>query len=164
MPPFDMSLVQRGARLRRSPFYEAEQRHGPRGYTVYNHMLFPTNYDDFEAEYWHLLNHVTLWDVAVERCLEVSGRDGLRLAQMMTPRDLSTCAVGQAKYVLICAADGGLHDPGRGPDEERGDYGRIRLACSHRRHEDAAQDAALAGSEAQVTRVTPPSAPDSATA
>ena len=109
---FDMSLVQRGARLRRSPFYEAEQRHGPRGYTVYNHMLFPTNYDDFEAEYWHLLNHVTLWDVAVERCLEVSGKDGFRLAQMMTPRDLSACAVGQAKYVLICAADGGiLNDP-----------------------------------------------------
>jgi aminomethyltransferase len=112
MPPFDMSLVQRGARLRRSPFYEAEQRHGPRGYTVYNHMLFPTNYADFEAEYWHLLNHVTLWDVAVERCLEVSGRDALRFAQLMTPRDLSACAVGQAKYVLICQADGGiLNDP-----------------------------------------------------
>lgn len=112
LPPFDMSQVQRGARLRRSPFYEAEQRHGPRGYTVYNHMLMPTNYDDFEAEYWHLLNHVTLWDVAVERCLEVSGKDGLRLAQMMTPRDLSACAVGQAKYVFICAADGGiLNDP-----------------------------------------------------
>jgi aminomethyltransferase len=112
MPPFDMSLVQRGARLRRSPFYEAEQRHGPRGYTVYNHMLFPINYDDFEAEYWHLLNHVTLWDVAVERCLEVSGNDGFRLAQVMTPRDLSKCSVGQARYVLLCAADGGiLNDP-----------------------------------------------------
>ena len=112
MPSFDMSLVQRGARLRRSPFYEAEQRHSPRGYTVYNHMLFPINFDDFEAEYWHLLNHVTLWDVAVERCLEVSGKDGFRLAQLMTPRDLSKCAVGQAKYVLLCAADGGiLNDP-----------------------------------------------------
>ena len=112
MPPFDMSQVQRGARLRRSPFYEAEQRHSPRGYTVYNHMLFPTHYDDFETEYWHLLNHVTLWDVAVERCLEISGRDGPRLAQLMTPRDLAACAVGQAKYVLICAADGGiLNDP-----------------------------------------------------
>lgn len=112
MAPFDMSLVQRGARLRRSPFFEAEQRHGPRGYTVYNHMLFPTSFDDFEAEYWQLLNHVTLWDVAVERCLEISGRDGMRLAQLMTPRDLSRCAVGQAKYVLICAADGGiLNDP-----------------------------------------------------
>ncbi len=112
MPPFDMSLVQRGARLRRSPFYDAEQRHSPRGYTMYNHMLFPTNYADFEAEYWHLLHHVTLWDVAVERCLEISGKDGLRFAQLMTPRDLSACAVGQAKYVLICAPDGGiLNDP-----------------------------------------------------
>jgi hypothetical protein len=45
--PFDMSLVQRGARLRRSPFYEATQRRGPKGFTVYNHTLFPTNYDDF---------------------------------------------------------------------------------------------------------------------
>ncbi len=63
-------------------------------------MLFPTNFADFEAEYWHLLNNVTLWDVAVERCLEISGKDGLRFAQLMTPRDLSACAVGQAKYVL----------------------------------------------------------------
>ncbi len=109
---FDMSLVQRGARLRRSPFYEAEQAYGPRGYTVYNHMLFPTNYDDFEAEYWHLLNHVTLWDVAVERNLEIQGRDGFRFAQLLTPRDLSKCAVGQGKYVLITSPTGGIvNDP-----------------------------------------------------
>src|SRR5919108_2103067 len=110
--PFDMALVQRGARLRRSPFYEATQRYGPRGYTVYNHTLFPTNYDDFEAEYWHLLNAVTLWDVAVERNVEVTGKDGFRFAQLLTCRDLSTCAVGQGKYVLITAPDGGiLNDP-----------------------------------------------------
>ena len=110
--PFDMSLVQRGARLRQSPFYEAEQAYGPRGYTVYNHMLFPINFDDFEAEYWHLLNHVTLWDVAVERQLEVTGRDGFRFAQLLTPRDLSKCAVGQGKYVLITTPEGGIvNDP-----------------------------------------------------
>jgi glycine cleavage system aminomethyltransferase T len=112
MTPFDMGLVQRGARLRRSPFYEAEQRYGPKGYTVYNHMLFPIRFDDFEAEYWHLLNHVTLWDVAVERCLEISGPDGFRFAQLLTPRNLAECAVGQAKYVLVTAPDGGiLNDP-----------------------------------------------------
>ncbi|MGZ4430864.1 MAG: glycine cleavage T C-terminal barrel domain-containing protein [Gaiellales bacterium] len=109
---FDMSLVQCGARLRRSPYYEAEQRYGPLGYTVYNHMLFPIRFDDLDAEYWHLLNHVTLWDVAVERCLEISGPDGFRFTQLLTPRDLSRCAVGQAKYVLVCAPDGGiLNDP-----------------------------------------------------
>jgi glycine cleavage system aminomethyltransferase T len=110
--PFDMSLVQRGARLRRSPFFEATQRYGPRGFTVYNHTLFPTCFDDFEAEYRHLLEHVTLWDVAVERNVEVTGPDGFRFAQLLTCRDLSKCAVGQGKYVLITARDGGiLNDP-----------------------------------------------------
>jgi len=112
MPEFDMSLVQRGARLRRSPYYEATQRYSPKGFTVYNHMLFPIRYDTFEAEFEALLTRVTLWDVAVERCLEISGPDGFRFAQLLTPRDLSRCAVGQGKYVLICDSDGGIvNDP-----------------------------------------------------
>jgi aminomethyltransferase len=75
-------------------------------------MYFPIRFDTFEAEFDALLNGVTLWDVAVERCLEISGPDGFRFAQLLTPRDLSTCAVGQAKYVLICDGDGGIiNDP-----------------------------------------------------
>jgi glycine cleavage system aminomethyltransferase T len=110
--PFDMSLVQRGARNRRTPYYEATQKYGPLGFTVYNHMYFPIRFDTFEAEFDALLNGVTLWDVAVERCLEISGPDGFRFAQLLTPRDLSRCAVGQAKYVLICDSDGGIiNDP-----------------------------------------------------
>jgi glycine cleavage system aminomethyltransferase T len=110
--PFDMSLVQRGARNRRTPYYEATQKYGPLGFTVYNHMYFPIRFDTFEAEFDALLNGVTIWDVSVERCLEISGPDGFRFAQLLTPRDLSKCAVGQAKYVLICDADGGIiNDP-----------------------------------------------------
>jgi aminomethyltransferase len=110
--PFDMSLVQCGSRLRRSPFYEAEQRYGPLGYTVYNHTLFPIRYDTLENEYRQLLEHVTLWDVAVERNVEITGPDAFRFTQMLTPRDLSSCAVGQGKYVLITAPDGGIvNDP-----------------------------------------------------
>ena len=112
MAEFDMSLVQRGARNRRTPFYEAEQRHSPLGYTVYNHMYFPIRFDTFEAEFEALLNDVTIWDVSVERCLEISGPDGFTFAQLLTPRDLSKCAVGQAKYVLIVDGDGGIiNDP-----------------------------------------------------
>ncbi len=112
MPEFDMSLVQRGARNRRTPYYEAEQRYAPLGYTVYNHMYFPIRFDSFENEYDALLNDVTVWDVAVERCLEIGGPDGFRFAQLMTPRDLSNCAVGQAKYVLVVDNDGGIvNDP-----------------------------------------------------
>ncbi len=112
MSEFDMSLVQRGARNRRTPYYEAEQRYGPLGYTVYNHMYFPIRFDSFENEFEALLNDVTVWDVAVERCLEISGPDGFKFAQLMTPRDLSKCAIGQAKYVLVVDSDGGIiNDP-----------------------------------------------------
>ena len=110
--PFDMNLVQRGARLRRSPFFAATQRHGARAYTVYNHMLFPICFADLEDEYWHLVHHVTLWDVSVERQVEITGPDAFRFADLLTPRDLSRCAVGQGKYVVITAEDGGIiNDP-----------------------------------------------------
>ena len=109
---FDMALVQRGARNRRTPYHEATQRCDPKGFTVYNHMYFPIRFDSFENEFQALLHDVTLWDVSVERCLEISGPDWLTFAQLLTPRDLSKCAVGQAKYVLICDADGGIiNDP-----------------------------------------------------
>ncbi len=109
---FDMSLVQRGARNRRTPYYEATQKYDPQGMTVYNHMYFPIRFESFEAEFETLLNDVTVWDVAVERCLEISGPDGSRFAQLLTPRDLSRCQVGQGKYVLICDSDGGIiNDP-----------------------------------------------------
>jgi glycine cleavage system aminomethyltransferase T len=109
---FDMGLVQRGARNRRTPYYEATQKYDPKGMTVYNHMYFPIRFDSFEAEFDALLNDVTVWDVSVERCLEISGPDGFRFAQLLTPRDLSTCQVGQGKYVLICDSDGGIiNDP-----------------------------------------------------
>jgi aminomethyltransferase len=109
---FDMSLVQRGARLRRTPFFEATQRYGARGYTVYNHTLFPICFADLEEEYWHLINHVTLWDVAVERQVEITGPDAFEFTNRLTPRDLSRCAVGQGKYVVITADDGGVvNDP-----------------------------------------------------
>lgn len=109
---FDMSVVQRGARLRRTPFFAATQRYGAKAYTVYNRMLFPICFDDLEAEYWHLINHVTLWDVAVERQVEITGPDAFTFTNMLTPRDLSKCAVGQGKYVLITAEDGGvINDP-----------------------------------------------------
>ena len=109
---FDMSLVQRGARLRRSPFFDATQRHGAKAYTVYNHMLFPVCFADLEEEYWHLVNHVTLWDVSVERQVEITGPGAFEFTNRLTPRDLTRCAVGQGKYVAITAEDGGIvNDP-----------------------------------------------------
>lgn len=111
-PSFDMATIQRGARLRRSPYFDATLRYGCRGYTVYNHMFLPIAYDDLEKEYWKLLNDVTVWDVAVERQVEITGPDALAFTNMLTPRDLTKCQVGQGKYMVITADDGGIvNDP-----------------------------------------------------
>jgi aminomethyltransferase len=75
-------------------------------------MLLPTLYDDPVTEYWALLNDVTVWDVAVERCVEITGPDAFELTNMLTCRDLSTCRVWQGKYVLLTAPNGGIvNDP-----------------------------------------------------
>lgn len=110
--PFDMSLIQRGARLRRSPYFEATQRYGAKGYTVYNHMFFPINFQDFETEYWALINDVTVYDVCVERQVEITGPDAFTFTNMLTPRDLTKCKVGQGKYVVLTDEQGGIiNDP-----------------------------------------------------
>ena len=97
---------------RKSPYYQRTVEAGCTSWDLYNHMLIPTLYDDDLKEYWHLLNHVTLWDVAVERQVEITGPDAGRFTQLLTPRDLSSTQVGQCKYVLICAPDGGIvNDP-----------------------------------------------------
>jgi aminomethyltransferase len=97
---------------KKSPYFQRTVEAGCTSWDLYNHMLIPTLYDDDVKEYWHLLNHVTLWDVAVERQVEITGPDAARFTQLLTPRDLSHTEVGQCKYVTICAPDGGIvNDP-----------------------------------------------------
>ncbi len=101
-----------GPWYRKSPFFEAAQRAGCLGYDLYNKMYIPSNFADPVEEYWHLVNHVTMWDVGCERQVEISGRDGHEFMEYLTPRDLSTCQVGEAKYVVLTDERGGLiNDP-----------------------------------------------------
>jgi glycine cleavage system aminomethyltransferase T len=97
---------------RKSPYFEATKRAGCTSWGLYNHMLLPTLYDDPVTEYWALLHGVTMWDVAVERCVEITGPDAFEFTNLLTCRDLTTCAVGQCKYVLLTARRGGIvNDP-----------------------------------------------------
>ena len=97
---------------KKSPYFQRTVEAGCTSWDLYNHMLIPTLYDDDVKEYWHLLNHVSLWDVAVERQVEIAGPDAARFTQLLTPRDLSSTEVDQCKYVTICAPDGGIvNDP-----------------------------------------------------
>ncbi|MCB2127863.1 MAG: glycine cleavage system protein T [Rhodobacteraceae bacterium] len=107
-----MFTVHPTARLRPSPFYEATLAEGLQTASVYNRMIMPASYGDREAEYWRLINGVSMWDVAVERQVQLTGPDAGRLAQILSPRDLSKCKVGQGKYVALCNHDGVLiNDP-----------------------------------------------------
>lgn len=97
---------------RKSPYYEATKRHGCRSWGLYNHMLLPTLYDDPVAEYRALLEDVTVWDVAVERCVEIAGPDAFELTNLVTCRDLTKVSVMQARYVLLTTHWGGIvNDP-----------------------------------------------------
>src|SRR2546428_8322639 len=98
---YEMALIQRGARLRRSPFFDKTWEAGCKAYTVYNHTFLPSYYDDPVNEYWHLLKHVALWDVAVGRNVEINVPDGLALMQPLPPRDMTKAQAGHGKDVLI---------------------------------------------------------------
>ena len=107
-----MFTVHPTARLRPSPFYEATAADGLAGATVYNRMIMPANYGNADAEYWRLINGVSMWDVAVERQVQLTGPDAARAAQILSPRDLSECKVGQGKYIPLCNHRGTLiNDP-----------------------------------------------------
>ena len=54
-------------RLRQSPYHVRVMEAGVTAFTVYNHMLLPTAYRSSEEDYWHLREHVQIWDVAAER-------------------------------------------------------------------------------------------------
>lgn len=112
MPEKEIPGVLLYTRIRKSPYFHAHQKHEPQLYSVYNHMYHARHYGDPVEEYWHLLNRVTLWDVAVERQVEISGPDAFTFTNMLVPRDLSKCEVGQCKYVFITSPEGGiLNDP-----------------------------------------------------
>jgi glycine cleavage system aminomethyltransferase T len=99
-------------RIRKSPYFYASRRHGVHMYAVYNHTYHPRHYGDPVEEYWQLLNGVTLWDVGVERQIEISGPDAFELTNLLVARDLNKCEVEQCKYVFLCLPDGGIiNDP-----------------------------------------------------
>ena len=100
------------ARLRPSPFYASALADGMTSASIYNRMIMPTSYGDPEAEYWRLITGVSQWDVGVERQVQLKCPAAGRLAQILSPRDLSTCKVGHGKYVPLCNHHGTiLNDP-----------------------------------------------------
>ncbi|MEM7068541.1 MAG: glycine cleavage T C-terminal barrel domain-containing protein [Pseudomonadota bacterium] len=100
------------ARLRPSPYYDSVIAEGMVSASIYNRMILPTGFGDPDAEYWRIINGVSQWDVGVERQVQLKGPDAGKLAQILSPRDLSKCKVGQGKYVPLCNHKGTIiNDP-----------------------------------------------------
>ena len=99
-------------RIRSTPFSSRVEAFGVKAYTVYNHMLLPTQIRGVEEDYFHLRSHPQVWDVACERQVEIVGPAAARLAQLLTVRDLRSFAVGRCGYAPVVDDDGLLiNDP-----------------------------------------------------
>ncbi|NDA14426.1 MAG: dimethylsulfoniopropionate demethylase [Gammaproteobacteria bacterium] len=100
-------------RNRRTPYTDSVEKLGVSGYSIVNHTLLPKSFQKtVEEDYWHLKEHVQLWDVGCQRQVELRGPDAARLAQWMTPRDLRSMSTGQCFYApLIDHRAGLLNDP-----------------------------------------------------
>jgi len=108
----DFASLSFGTQVRKSPFTHAALRWGATGLSVYNHMYIPRDFGDLTQNFWNLVNDAILCDVAVERQVEITGPDAGKFTQLLCPRDLSACEVGQCKYVILVDDDGGIiNDP-----------------------------------------------------
>ncbi len=104
-------------RVRKSPYWHLSHEAGCWRATVYNRVYHPRGYVRPEeggaaVEHEALTNHVTLWNVAVERQIQVRGPDAERFVDYVITRDATRIRPMQAKYVILCNEKGGiLNDP-----------------------------------------------------
>jgi glycine cleavage system aminomethyltransferase T len=119
----DEGLLSKGSRLlvdtrlRKGPYWHLSQAAGAWCYSVYNHVYHPRAYIKPEdgglmKEYEYLTEHVTMWNVAVERQIQVKGPDAEAFVDMVITRRADKCEVGKCRYVILCNSYGGiLNDP-----------------------------------------------------
>ena len=95
-------------RYQKSPLFSSFRSLGATSFLWYNHLLHAVDFEGQtkEQEYWAIRNAATLWDVGVERPVEIDGPDGFVLMDLLTPRDMRKCAIGQCKYTLITDENG----------------------------------------------------------
>ena len=104
-------------RVRKSPYWHLSHEAGCWRATIYNRMYHPRGYirpEDGGAmvEYNAIVNHVTMWNVAVERQIQVVGPEAEAFVNYVITRDATCIEPMKAKYVILCNQRGGvLNDP-----------------------------------------------------
>ena len=104
-------------RVRKSPYWHLSMEAGCWRATVYNRIYHPRGYVKPEdggamVEYEAIKNHVTMWNVAVERQIMVKGPDAEAFVDYVITRDATKISPMRARYVVLCNSMGGvLNDP-----------------------------------------------------
>ena len=104
-------------RVRKSPYWHLSMEAGCWRATVYNRIYHPRGYVKPEdggamVEYEAIKNHVTMWNVAVERQIQVKGPDAEAFTDYVITRDATKISPMRARYVILCNHMGGvLNDP-----------------------------------------------------
>lgn len=112
--PIEMLIF---TRVRKSPFWHLSIEAGAWRATIYNRIYHPFGYVKYEdggsmVEYEALKNHVTLWNVAVERQIMVKGPDAEKFVDYVITRNVSVIKPMTGRYVILCNTEGGLlNDP-----------------------------------------------------
>lgn len=84
----------------------------PKSMTIYNNTPLMTVFRSPQQDYEHLCEHVQIWDVSCERQVEIAGGDAVKLVELITPRDVSKCEIGQCMYIPLVDENGGIvNDP-----------------------------------------------------
>ena len=109
---YKTSKVVFSPRVRKSPYFASTMKYGAQAFSIYNHMYMPISYEGTVEDYKNLLNGVQLWDVGVERQVQIKGPDAESLSQFLTPRNIKKCSKGQAMYAPFLDFKGGfINDP-----------------------------------------------------
>jgi glycine cleavage system aminomethyltransferase T len=100
-------------RLRKGPYHDLSVAAGAHVWDVYNRMLHPRKYiagpNGLLHEHHHLTNDVTLWNVAVERQIQVKGLDASAFVEYVVSRDIEQeLQPGGCLYVVLCYPNGGI--------------------------------------------------------
>ena len=109
---YKTSTIVFSPRIRKSPYFDSTMKYGAQAFSVYNHMYMPVSFSGTVEDYKKLLNGVQLWDVGVERQVQIKGPDAEALSQFLTPRNIKKCSIGQAMYAPFLDFKGGfINDP-----------------------------------------------------
>ena len=64
-------------------------------------MLLPAVFSSPEEDYFHLKQHVQIWDVSCERQVQIVGEDAAVLTQLMTCRNLKAAKNGKMLLLSV---------------------------------------------------------------